>query len=359
MKLSNIAFKILGGVNVATILVMLLCGYADHLDPRTFPVLANAGLAYPVLLAIDLLLLVVWIFVKPRGMLIAVAGLVLCYFPTRTYCPLNMPHDAPEVSLKVLSYNVMNFNTEEDCTPENAIAKYIIDQDADIACLEESACGQFFPIADSIFATAYAYRDTVRRQSGDQVTLLSKYPIISRERINYESNNNMSVAFKVRTKKSDIIVVINHLETTGLNLKDKASFRELVGGELENDSARSTSRRLLGKLAAAAKKRAPQADAVARYVANHAGTPMIVCGDFNDSPLSYARRTIAKGLTDCFIAAGNGPGISYHYARFYVRIDNILVSDDFQPYACKVDRTVKLSDHYPIVCALKLKSDSK
>jgi len=70
--------------------------------------------------------------------------------------------------------------------------------------------------------------------------------------------------------------------------------------------------------------------------------------------VSYVHRTIAKDLTDCYVATGNGPGISYHLNGFFVRIDNILCTDDFTPYRCHVDRSIKASDHYPIACWLKM-----
>lgn len=164
----------------------------------------------------------------------------------------------------------------------------------------------------------------------------------------------MSCAFKLRVHHRDIIVVNNHLETTGLSLDDKEQFQQLIKGELGGRSVTRTSKWLINHLGRQTKKRAPEADAVARYIAYHRGVPMIVCGDFNDTPLSYAHRTISKGLVDCYVESGNGPGISYHESRIYVRIDNILCTPDFKPYACKVDNSIKNSDHYPIMCWLKL-----
>ena len=77
---------------------------------------------------------------------------------------------------------------------------------------------------------------------------------------------------------------------------------------------------------------------------------MIVCGDFNDSPISYAHRVIGKGLKDAFVESGNGFGISYNQNHFYFRIDNILLSKNLKSYRCTVDNTIKSSDHYPIWC---------
>ena len=58
-------------------------------------------------------------------------------------------------------------------------------------------------------------------------------------------------------------------------------------------------------------------------------------------------------MTDCYIASGNGPGISYHKNGMYFRIDHIFCSDDFEPFEAKVDDKIDNSDHYPIYTWLK------
>ena len=64
---------------------------------------------------------------------------------------------------------------------------------------------------------------------------------------------------------------------------------------------------------------------------------------------------MAELLTDCYVATGRGIGLSYNQKGFYVRIDNIMCSDDFKPLGCKVDSKITASDHYPIYCWLKMK----
>ena len=124
-------------------------------------------------------------------------------------------------------------------------------------------------------------------------------------------------------------------------------------GDIERDTVKKQTQYIAGKLANAAKLRAPQARAVANYIKSHPDYPIIVCGDFNDSPISYTHRTVADGLTDCYIETANGPGLSYNQKGFNVRIDNILCSSHFTPYNCRVDNKIHASDHYPIYCWLK------
>ena len=91
-----------------------------------------------------------------------------------------------------------------------------------------------------------------------------------------------------------------------------------------------------------------------KYVAEHSRYPTILCGDFNDSPISYTRRVLAEELTDCYVATGRGIGLSYNQKGFFVRIDNMMCSGSFEPYKCTVDDKIAASDHYPIYCWLKM-----
>ena len=143
--------------------------------------------------------------------------------------------------------------------------------------------------------------------------------------------------------------VNNHLESNKLREKDKAVYREMIK-DPDKVKVSEGARILIGKLAEASAIRALQADSIAKLVAGFRGGGVIVCGDFNDSPLSYAHRVIGKELDDAFVQSGNGFGISYNQNHFYFRIDHILLSKNLESYQCTVDKTIKSSDHYPIWC---------
>lgn len=355
-QLRQFTVRMIAGANVATLVIMLLVGYSDRLNPEDFATLSNMGLLFPIFLLINFAFLIFWLLFKVRYALIPFVGFLLCYGPVRTYIPFHVSREVPEGAIKILSYNTWAFaqgNCDEDGI--NPIIKYIQQQDADIVCLQEVGNGgDIANQLDSLLYPMYAYRDTTRHpDGGDVVGILSKYPILSKERIRYKSVGNLSVGYQLQIGKEKVLLVNNHLETTGLTLEERAQFKQLLKGKLETDTAEHASKTLVTKLAESTKKRASQAEAVARYVRQHRGMSTILCGDFNDGPISYAHRTIAQGLTDCYVESGNGPGISYHHAGFYVRIDNIMCSDDWTPYNCQIDRKISSSDHYPILCYLK------
>ncbi len=357
--LKDFTVKMIAGANVATIVMMLLIGYSDLLNPLKFSAFANAGLLFPAFLIINLGFLVFWVVFRGKYTVISLLGFLVCFVPVRQYMPVNLKGEAPRGSIKVLSYNTWNFgNQTEDDNGVNVCLQYLEQQDADIVCLQE-ACPNDKNMAqiDSLLAPLYTYRDTTRQPNGGNCQmLLSKFPILSKEVIPYESSGNMSVAYRLQVDGKPVLLVNNHLETTGLSPEDRRQFKNLVVGKLQVDTAEETSKLLIVKLAEATRKRASQAEAVAKYIRQHKGMSVIVCGDFNDGPISYAHRTVAKGLTDCYVESGNGPGISYHYGGFLVRIDNIMCSSDWEPYECHVDDKIDVSDHYPIICKLKMRS---
>lgn len=356
-QLKQITVNLVAGANVATVLLMLLAGYSDHVSPAIYPQLSPLGMTFPLFLLANLLFLLFWLLFKWRRAWIPVVGYLLAYVPISIYVPLNRPGDTAETTLKLVSWNVCsyggNFKYENGF---EMVFDYLRQQDADIVCLQEDV-DTWRRYVFQKYQEKYPYNDTTRfsysTKSWNGIGIHSRFPIIRKERIKFESMCNGAVAYYLKVQDDTLLVINNHLEGTHLSLVDRSRYRDMLKGNMERDSARAESMHLLRKLASTASKRALQADAVHAYVASHSQYPVIVCGDFNDNPISYTRRTIAQGLTDCFAAKGNGLGLSYNQKGFNFRIDHVLCSDDYEPIRCVVDAKIDCSDHYPVLCWLK------
>ena len=235
--------------------------------------------------------------------------------------------------------------------------KYLADQQADIVCLQEDV-DTWRRFAFQEYAKHLAYNDTIvianNSESFNALGIHTRYPIIKRERIEYASVANGSAAWWLKVGDDTLVVVNNHFESCHLNNDDREQYRHILKGEMPRDSVRTESKVLLIKLAEANAKRSGQIRAVRRYVEAHSQYPVIVCGDFNDSPLSYSRHAMAEQLTDCYRQSGRGIGLSYNQKAIPFRIDHIFCSRHLQPYNCKVDDEMDASDHYPILCWLKM-----
>lgn len=352
-KLKKITVNMVAGANVATAVLMWLVGFSDCVNPVSHPYIATVGLLFPFFLIANLCFLFFWLTFKFKMAIIPILGYAAAFVPLRTYIPINAYSTIPEGAIKLVSYNVHMFTGSDGNGSFEQIRNYLADAGADIVCLQETFGGPSdkFERLDSLFP--HSSVDTLKEKGGNAVAIYSKFPIVRKERIPYESDTNGSFAYYLLVDGDTVLVVNNHFESTHLSPDERKRYKEMLKGEMDNDTARAESKRLLHRLGESASVRAPQADSVHNYVEAHSGYPTIVCGDFNDNPISYTRRVVSKGLVDCYVTTGRGIGLSYNQKGFFVRIDNVFCSNIFRPYNCKVDKSVKASDHYPIVCWLE------
>lgn len=360
-QLTSFTLRVIAIVNVALIVVMLFTGFADRIDPVSRPILAVAGITFPIFLLINTAFLVFWIIFRWRWALIPLTGFLTSFMPIRTYMPYNLRHDVPEGAIKIMSYNVQAFNGKNwgDESAAERIMKYIEDCDADIVCLQEDM-GYCRNKIKAQLDSLYPYTKNIMYHTpmgGNGQGVYSRFPILSVEKIDYESAGNASYAYFLDIRGDTVLLVNNHFESNHFSYEDKRRYKEMLKGglqgDIEGDTVKNESKFIVRKLADAGVKRAPQADSVHIYIEKHRKYPIITCGDFNDNPISYTHRTVAKGLIDCYVSSGRGVGLSYNQKGFFVRIDNIMCSDNFIAYNCTVDNRIDASDHYPIFCWLE------
>ena len=349
---------ILLGVNGIVVLLLLLSAYSPYLNPQTFPHLSCAGLFFPIFLLANLLFLCFWLVVYRKYALLPLLAFICCWQAIRIYFPINLFSEAkPEKTIKVLSYNTMAFGERTAHTKEkpNPILKYLADSDADIICLQECVWGGKLKKRDIDYALKdYRYKHHHSLSRGrNGLGCYSKYPILSATPVDYKSKGNGSIAYRIKVGEDTLLVINNHLESFRIENSDVAVYHEMMDAPTKKNLS-SGFKQLMKKLALPAAVRAGQADAVAKVIEDFKGQGVIVCGDFNDSPLSYAHRRIGHNLNDAFVESGNGLGISYHEDRLYFRIDHLLLGKALRPYQCTVDRTIQASDHYPIWCHIAI-----
>lgn len=341
--------RLITGAAWFSVVMLWLCAASVYVSPRHFRLLGVVGMAFPFLLSGVLLMFILSLLFAPRRSWIPLAGLAGCFFSVRAYFPLNLPSEPPEGALKVLSYNVKNFGDgTEDTDGQNVVADYVEMAAPDIFCFQEGAMlkDKFDTTVRRPLKKILPYFDSINVTT-NIIGCLSRFPIVGKEEICRHGTNG-AVAFKLLPAPGDTLIVVNcHLESMHLSMEDRKKYHQLVKQPEEGD-VEGNSRLLVSKISRASVDRSLQADAVADYLERRRGQSVILCGDFNDTPISYTRRRIASGLTDAFQATGNGLGRSFNRDAIIVRIDYLMCSDDWRPYKCTVDRAAKASDHYPI-----------
>jgi endonuclease/exonuclease/phosphatase family metal-dependent hydrolase len=351
-------WRIIFAVNLVAILFLFMGYLAWYVSPEKMAVFAYIGLAFPFILVACVVFGIFWLVCRQWIFLIvSVVAILLCIKPVSMYFPLHTGKtNVQDGSIKVLTYNIRCFNWHHDMNNENEendIIKYIRDSGADIVCLQE-----FLALKNNGKANLenihkrlknYPYYKVINQRPKESyiygIACFSKYPIISAKEIPYESENGSAV-FLLYINGKRISVVNNHLESNGLEPKDRELYHDFLKNA-EKSKLDDITQNMRSHLGRAFRKRAVQAETIAAYVKKQQTDGIILCGDFNDTPLSYAYYTIKGDLLDSYAENEFGARITYHEDNFLFRIDFIMHSKNIRSYNCTIDK-VKYSDHYPV-----------
>ena len=268
-----------------------------------------------------------------------------------------------------MTYNTSNFglwtgsnkqkNTKDG---DNRLVRDIILESPDIVGFQEGFNGnQYTKHVRPILKRNGFYADTVRT-SESNIGCFSRYPILEKKVISHIERNDAAV-FKIKLSNADTLhFIVMHLKSMELSTEDRNIFQNNVENFRDNDTDDSLDYKGLfhvaRKIARASEPRAQQAENVAKYIEENKDKNIIVCGDFNDTPVSYTYRTIinAGNLEDAFVHAGNGLGRTFNRHAMVVRIDHILYGEDFwEPHAAHVLDRPDRSDHNAVTVHLRRK----
>lgn len=322
-------------------LLGLLGSYsAPYINPNLSALSSLLGLAYHYLLIGNILLLVYWVL---RWKRIALGSLfiLLAGYPFMTrYYGMNAP-ETPETpsGTEILSYNVRwldRYNWSGISGGEQQIVAYINDFSGDLVCLQE------FPDQKNAFEKfpSYPYTHTQK-----DVAILSRRKIVGKDHISFGKGNMAACLYcDILLKEDTVRVYCAHLESYRLGEKDRQFFQEFM--ELDREVISQGVRSILSHLVAANKKRATQAMTLKEHI-QASPYPVILCGDFNDTPISYPYSLLTGELQDCFTDKGRGVGNTYIGEFPSYRIDYILHDKRITTVSYHRD-TVRYSDHFPI-----------
>lgn len=206
-------------------------------------------------------------------------------------------------SIRVLSWNVTNFHIHPD-TLQKA-ATFIRKLAPDILCLQERPHENLLSW-ENIQAAFPEYPYTLRNEEREDevlnLAILSKYPLTEKTESYYNNSYNKTISANVTTPTLTFRVHNTHLQTT----------QHVFTRFIEN-----------------ARKRNAQADHLKTEI-RKSKVPSLVCGDFNDTPCSYAYRTLSFGMQDAFLKAAERWTGSFQPMGRWLRIDYILCPQDWQ-----------------------------
>ena len=287
-----------------------------------------------------------------RVFLILLTGLILwCLWSLFSHQMPWQRDNSTTHELTIMTYNTHAMMIGERLEAKYAMLDYINRMDADIVCLQEvlvykSGQRMTLPmLREAMHKYPYTYYDfkmyNNKRQFGNVV--FSRYPLINKQTIRYESATNISSQCDVVVGNDTLRLMVNHLESFGLEDTD-FNLDSLTSGHFKDTS-------LSRKISQSSQLRRKQARKVRRAI-YQSPYPVIATGDFNALPLSIVYWTMNLGLRDCFAESSFGRyGATYQQKGIGIRIDYIFCSRKLQPLACRIGQK-RFSDHYPVVATI-------
>ena len=363
--------------NVVFAVFLILSFLSPHLSPEKIWIPAFLGLAYPYILLVNVFFLFGWIFLKRKELVISLLAIILGWGTFTDYLSIrpfrlmkkghytNMVREQRKADpqLKFVSFNVRAFNhypRGHNPSPRTEILTFIRDEDPDVLCIQE-----FYSINRAGFRESDVLRKlenmpyrhigytASNRSHGYGIATFSHYPIIRTGSIPLEGRSSICVFSDLLLDQDTFRVYNLHLQSVNLDseqyqILDSIKFRY-------DDQQIEEIKDISFRLRDAFIKRAAQADIIAAHIAD-CPHPVIICGDFNDTPVSYTYRTIGNGLQDAFSESGWGLGRTYNGKFPSFRIDYILHSESIDALFFSREK-VMLSDHFPIIAYLKMKKE--
>ncbi len=356
--------RIFGGITFLSLVLLLVACFAPKVSPQTNWLVAFAGLGFPVFFAINAIWIIIWFFFKRKYLVVPIIGLLISIPNASRYVSYQIDNQLKldkQDDISILTYNVKVFdlyNWSKNGAGKQTILSAIDKANADVICLQE-----FYTDATPDFNTKkelnkkypyYFVHPTLTKNGHRQwgLATFSKYPIIQQKAISFpNSKHNLALQTTIEVKGDTVSIINLHLQSVHFGEEDYAS---LESPEMKNASSILDA---LKKLKEAFEKRATQAEQMAEIV-TQSDHPVLVVGDMNDTPNSYAYKTISKGLNDSFSKAGWGLKTTYKGRLPLLRIDHILGSEEVLFRKYKVIEEGE-SDHYPVLATFSLNEKAK
>ena len=355
--------------NIVAGVCFVLGSYVKFFNPDRWWFIGLLTLSLPYILITLLLFFFCWLFAKKIWMLVSLLAIAFCWKAVQNIFPLHFSSIFKQEKLlnniRVMSWNVEHFDILEYKThPEKkeAMIKLVEQYQPDIACFQEMVGGDDDKAINYLgdfkrrmeftgYFYSYENRFDFDRVHHFGIITFSKFPIVNKQTISSPPHDyNSTFQYTDIIAGNDTIRIFNiHLQSLKFTPEN---LKYLDNPGINTDTVLSESKSIISKLKRGFLKRKVQSEKVKEEV-DKSPYPIIVCGDFNDVPNSYAYCKIGDGLQNAFVEKGIAFGRTFSGISPTLRIDNIFADKKFTIQ--QFTRIPKnLSDHFPIIADVSL-----
>lgn len=346
-------------ISILIFLLTIVSAYGGKVNPEYLTIPAVLCLALPYFAIATIILIVFWgLCRKIIFTTLGVLTIVACSGPLSVAMPLNSGKtaDPDQQTFKIISWNVLHTqDIRQPDYPNNRAVEFMVGSDADIICLAELY--NFSPaelknaspaLIDSLIRK-YPYRAGL---SSTDIKILSKYPV-SREGHSYlaDTGHHRFDFFKVNFPGGKVLNIgMVHLYSYDLTEEERQVIKEMKSVNGAKASVKELKGSILAKLRNAFRQRADNARLLREAINEfRPSAPLIVCGDFNDVPASWAYNLIkGEDMHDAYAETNLGFTWTYNKHLFLFHIDQMLYRGNLKALKVKIGK-INTSDHYPLI----------
>lgn len=347
---------LLGVATIAAALFAFGAKLASIIEPSSNWLLSIISLGLTPLLFVNLICIIYWGIKKNLLALLPVVAILLNISYITAIVQVRFSTTTSENTVKVATYNVHNFKQYGDKQKTaKAISQFFNNENVDIVCFQEFIDDKKYTA--EMIAKDFSflpYQTQIQYNSaGLIVTIFSKFPIKQQNAIEFKGSNNNYMWADLDINGKTLRVVNAHLQTTNVN----QSWKEIsvITNNTISDEGKKAIDTVANRLTNNNIKRVAQSKSLTRII-EQTKSPIIVCGDFNDTPASYSYNFVKRaGLKDGFKAAGRGYMYTYRPLFKLLRIDYVFYSEDSIEPIDYYSPNVSTSDHKPVIFEFKLK----
>ena len=365
----GILWRFIWIISLVIAFFLIIAMVSPLIAPDRFCLAAFFGLAYPFFAIFTFIFIIIIAFKNLKKALLLIIILISGISILRhSFSFINHKEvfDSNESELTLMSYNVHLFDLYSWKDPgktKDSIIDLVHKIKPHVLCMQE-----FYKDTSKAFDTEndfmrrnhfkYSYTNYFQIKYNVYhfgMAIFSSYPIINKGEVKSnddKSNGNYVIYADILVNKDTLRIYSAHLQSIKLSPQDEELFKS--ENELSQDKLREKSTHLLRKLKAAFIDRAKQVRKIRKHI-DECPYTYFICGDFNDTPVSYAYRLMRANHNDAFLDAGHfGFGKTYRGAYPSFRIDYILYPDEYEASGFKVIEK-DFSDHYPVYCNFRKK----
>jgi endonuclease/exonuclease/phosphatase family metal-dependent hydrolase len=362
-------------INVMFGIPMCILYLLPYLSPSSLAFFNLFPLAFPYLLIIQILFLFFWLFFQRIYMIIPAVFILVCSKLIVSVIGLNLSEGkktSANNQFSIASWNVQLFGFfNREASLDTSMLSYVKAMKSDVFCAQELVFSLDDKSSFSLenlkkqlgYKYVYAGNDRAfgvhannHPKNGKEyfpfcLAIFSNYPIVQSKKIQPIPEYNHTFIWADILVGKDTLRIFNiHLQSMHFVKKDYDFIEKIDRQSAGTFTDRGQS--LLRKMREANFQRAIQVQSVREEI-RKSPHPVILCGDLNDVPNSYAYQILDRELNDAFADKGFGIGRTFKFLAPTLRVDYIFYNKTLPLKKIAVEQGPS-SDHKSLIATFDL-----